>query len=63
MVPPTKVLPESTWSPDSVTQWLNVSGSSKYKDNELGLQRDAGKISSARGLRDAIPCVYGNVLD
>lgn len=56
-----EALPESTPSPDSVTQWLNVSASSKYKDNELGLQREAGKVSSEREVRDANPCVHRNV--
>lgn len=49
MAPPLEALPESTWSPDSVTQWLNVTASSKYKDNELGLQGDAGKMLSGQG--------------
>lgn len=49
MATPLEALPESTWSPDSVTQWLNVSVSSKYNDNELGLQGDAGKMSSGYG--------------
>lgn len=43
--PPLGILPESTLSPDSVTQWLNVSGSSKYKDNELGLRRQMRETS------------------
>ena len=40
--PPQEALPDSTWSPDSVTQLLNVSASSTYKDIELGLQKGAG---------------------